>query len=122
MYKKKLTAYGRCIVDEDDPMPIMNHMIQTFPHFIVVKMEKYLYKYSNTGVIRLRDKYIALAINSNRPLVIRCPDGEKVFFGKQIKLEGKKVKEEFLIKGVPMTLFELIIPDGIKQPIEKYMY
>ena len=96
--------------------------VHLYPHFLVCDFEKAMYHYSNYGTVRLDEKWVKFAIHNFVSIVITTPKGEKTFFPKQIIKEGKKVKEEFLIKGVPMTLFEIAVPDGEKSDPDRWKY
>jgi hypothetical protein len=104
------------------PYMLMKNFVHLYPHFLCVEIEKPMYHYSNYSIVRLDEKWIKFAIHNFVSIVITTPKGEKVFFPKQIIREGKKVKEEFLIKGVPMTLYEIAIPDGEKSDPDRWKY
>jgi hypothetical protein len=103
-------------------MTNMASHVHLYPHFLVCDFEKAMYHYSNYGTVRLDEKWVKFAIHNFVSIVITTPEGEKTFFPKQIMKEGKKVKEEFKIKGVPMTLFEIAIPDGEKSDPDRWKY
>jgi len=103
-------------------MTNMRNMVDYYPHFVVITFDSYLYYWDKTGVVRLRDKYVEAGIKRGVPIVVRGPSGEVILLGRIIKKMCKKVKEEFLIPGNPMTLYEIRVPDRDKKPIETYMF
>lgn len=100
----------------------MSEHVHLYPHFLVVDFLSALYKHLNYGVVRLDEKWIKFAIHNFVNIVITTPDGEKVFFPKQVKKEGKRVKEEFKIPGVPMIMYEIAIPDVQKSDEERWKF
>ena len=103
-------------------MTNMASHVHLYPHFLVCDFEKAMYHYSNWGTVRLDEKWVKFAIHNFVSIVITTPEGEKTFFPKQIMKEGKKVKEEFKIKGVPMPMYEIAIPDGEKSDPDRWKY
>ena len=100
----------------------MADQVHLYPHYLVVDFEKAMYRHSNYGIVRLDEKWVKFAIHNFVCILIRLPEGEKCFFPKQVKKEGKRVKEEFKIPGVPMTMYELAINDCEKEDPDKWIY
>lgn len=101
-------------------------MLKMFDHvhnyktFKVIDFEKPLYSYQDYDVVRVHDKYVRQASLDSQFIVIITPQGEKVFFPKQLKKEGKKVKEVFLRPDEPMVMYELEIQHTEKSPMERW--
>lgn len=88
---------------------------------IVVDIHKPMSVQSDYDFCRVRKDYFDKARKSMRYVLVRTPNGERVFFPKAMKKQ-KVVEEVFLFKDRPMKLFELIIPHCIKKPDEYYIY
>lgn len=100
----------------------MASKVKLYPHYLVIDIDKAMYRHANYGIIRLDEKWVKFAVHNFVNIVIRTPEGEKVFMPKEIKRDGKKVKEEFLIKGVPMVMFEIAIPDREKSDTDRWAF
>lgn len=99
----------------------MANKVHLYQHFLVCEFEKPMYEHENYGIVRLDKKWVDFAIHNFVNIVIRLPKGEKCFFPKQVKKEGKKVKEVFKFADNPMVMFEIAIPNGEKQDIERWI-
>jgi hypothetical protein len=75
-----------------------------------VEIRKPIYSNENGDFVCVRDKYINLAIKRRETLFVKSKNTSGEFFPKWIRATAKKMKKEFLIKGVPMVLFCWIIP------------
>ena len=100
----------------------MTNYIHLYPRFLVVDIEKPLYEHASASTVRIAKTIVDRAIHSFAQLVIRTPKGEKVFFPKQVKKDGKKVKEVFLYPDNPMVMYEIEIPYSEKEDIDKYKF
>jgi hypothetical protein len=98
----------------------MSDHVHTYSHFKIIDIEKPIYSYQDYDVVRVNKKYIDDAIHNFQALVITTPKGEKTMWPKQIKKEGKRVKEVFLRPDEPMVMFEIQIPHSVKSPIERW--
>jgi len=70
---------------------------------------------------RVNKTYFDKAKKSSRYVLVRTPNGERVFMPKACK-KYKVVKEVFLFESRPMEMFELCIPHCKKQPDDYYVY
>jgi hypothetical protein len=100
----------------------MADTVHLYPHYLTVDFKEAMYRHSNYGIVRLDEKWVKFAIHNFVNVLIRLPEGEKCFFPKQIKKEGKKVKEVFKFADNPMTMYELAINDGPKEDPDKWIY
>jgi hypothetical protein len=100
----------------------MSTHITNYSRFLIVDIEKPMYTHEGADCVRVNLKYIKQATQNCQYLVIRTPYGEKVFFPKELKKAGKKVKEVFLYKDLPMVLYEVLIPRGVKKDEDYYRW
>lgn len=100
----------------------MSSYTHLHPHFLVIDIEKPLFTLSSVDTVRISKKYVDQAIHNFIPLVVRTPNGERVFYPKSIKKDGKKVKETFLYPDNPMVMYELEIPHSPKREEEYYQF
>ena len=85
------------------------------PSYYPIEIRKPLYSTSAGDYVCIRDKYINEAIRNRQFLKIITPNTEAIYPPKHWRKIGKKIEKEFLIKGVPMTLFCGFVPLRKKQ-------
>ena len=100
----------------------MADYVHNFPRFLVIDIEKPIYSHEGADCVRVNEKYIKQATENSQYIVIRTPNGEKQMMPKAIKKVGKKVKEVFLYEDLPMTLYEVLIPRGVKKDEDYYRW
>ena len=100
----------------------MADYVHNFPRFLVIDIEKPIYTHEGADCVRVNEKYIKQATENSQYIVIRTPNGEKQMMPKAIKKVGKKVKEVFLYEDLPMTLYEVLIPRGVKKDEDYYRW
>jgi len=100
----------------------MKDYIHRFPRVLVIKIEKPLYTYDDADCVRIAEKYVKEATHNCQFLVVRTPKGEKQFMPKELRKQGKKVKEVFLRPDEPMVLFEINIPHCEKKDMDAYRW
>jgi len=100
----------------------MADYVHNFPRFLVIDIEKPIYSHEGADCVRVNEKYIKQATENSQYIVIRTPNGEKQMMPKAIKKVGKKVKEVFLYEDLPMTLYEILIPRGVKKDEDYYRW
>lgn len=88
----------------------------TLPKYLVVPLEKPIYGHS----FAIRDKYIVQALKWGKMLLIRTPLGQEIIHPKIYRKEAKAFKKEYLIPGVPMTMWQRDLKLTPLQDIEKY--
>lgn len=95
----------------------------TLGNFIVVNIRKPLNKEGNLDYdfCRVNKDYFDRAKRMGRAVLVRTPNGERIFFPKSMK-EFKIVKEVFLFPDRPMEMYELTIPHGEKKPDDYYIF
>ena len=99
----------------------MSEKVHLYKNYLCIDFDKAMYRHANYGVVRLDEKWVKFAIHNFVSILIRLPEGEKCFFPKQVKKEGKRVKEVFLRPDEPMIMFEIAIPDGPKEDPERWI-
>ena len=100
----------------------MSQYVHLYSRFLVVDIEKPLYEHANVSTVRVAKTIVDRAIHSFVNLVIRTPKGEKVFFPKQVKKDGKKVKGVFLYPDNPLIMYEIEIPYSEKSDEDKWRF
>jgi hypothetical protein len=100
----------------------MIQYVHLYSRYLTVDIEKPLFEYNNSSTIRINKSIIDRAIHNFVNIVIRTPKGERVFFPKAIKKQGKKVKEVFLYPDMPMVMYELEIPYSEKRDEDYYKF
>jgi hypothetical protein len=97
--------------------------IQTLGNFVIVDIHKPFNKQDSLDYdfCRVRKDYFDRAKKSGRFVLVRTPNGERVFSPKAMK-EFKVVKEAFLFPDRPMSMYELAIPHGVKKNEDYYKF
>lgn len=72
-------------------------------------------------VVRVDKWQFDNARKNGRFVLVRTPNGERVFIPKHLK-GFKVVKEIFLFPDRPMEMYELVIPHITKMPNEYYQF
>jgi hypothetical protein len=91
----------------------------TLQKFLVVPLNKPIYGTSNYAI---REKYIEIAKNYHKALLIRTPNGQEIIDPAVYKKEATKIEKEFKIPGCPMILYQRTLKLTPLQPIEKYQF
>ena len=100
----------------------MSQYVHLYSKFLIVDIEKPLYEQNGVSTVRVAKSIVDRAIHAFVYLVIRTPKGERVFLPKEVKKQGKKVKEVFLYPDNPLVLFEIEIPNGEKKDPDYYIF
>ena len=100
----------------------MKDYIHRFPRNLVIEITKPMYTYEDADCVRIAEKYVKEATQNCQFLVVRTPKGEKQFFPKELRKQGKKVKEVFLRPDEPMVLFEINVPHCEKKDMDAYRW
>jgi len=100
----------------------MADTVHLYPHYLTVDIEKPMFVYKDTDTVRVSKTIVDRAIHAFFQLLVKTPNGEKVFWPKEVKKTGKKVKEVFLYPDNPLVLFEIEIPHSEKTDNDKWIY
>ena len=93
---------------------------KTLGQFQVVDIRKPMREAEDYDVVRVDVRQFERAWKNGRYVLVRTPNGERVFLPKHRGL--KLVKESFLYPDNPMVMAELVIPHGKKKPEEYYQF
>jgi hypothetical protein len=88
---------------------------------IVVDIHKPMSVQPDYDFCRVNKAYFDKAKKTSRYVLVRTPNGERVFMPKAMK-KYKVVKECFLFKNSPMLMYQLIIPHCEKKENDYYRY
>lgn len=94
---------------------------KTLGKFLIVDIHKPMSSQDTYDFCRVRKDYFDKAKTIHRNVVVRTPNGERVFDPSKMK-EFKIVKEVFLFPDRPMELYELVITKVEKKPDEFYEF
>jgi hypothetical protein len=88
---------------------------------ILVEIHKPMSVQPDYDFVRVRKDYFDLAKKKSLYVLVRTPNGERIFMPKGMR-KFKVVKEVFLFKDRPMKMYELIIPHSVKKDNDYYIY
>lgn len=88
---------------------------------ILVEIHKPMSVQPDYDFVRVRVDYFLKARKMGLYVLVRTPNGEKTFMPKALK-KYKVVKECFLYKDRPMSLYELCIPHSVRKDNDYYIY
>ena len=93
----------------------------TIGNFMVVDIRKPMSVQPDYDFCRVRKDYFDIAKKRGNFVLVRTPNGEKVFMPKSMK-DYKIVKETFLFPDNPMSMYELVIPHCTKRDEDAYRF
>jgi len=94
---------------------------KTIGKFLIVDIHKALGVQSDYDFVRVRKDYFTKADKLHRNVLVRTPNGEKIFTPKDVK-RLKTFDEIFLFPNNPMKMYELSIPHCEKKPTDYYEF
>ena len=100
----------------------MSDRVQIFKRYIVCDFDAPLYSHEKVDVVRLDEKWVKLASQTFKMLVIRTPHGEIILFPKTVKNNCKKVKEIFLRPEEPMVMREIQVPYSQRSDQDRFAF
>jgi len=95
--------------------------ITTLGNFQVVDIKKPMNKSGDYDVVRVDKRQFDHARKNGRFVLVRTPNGERVFMPKHMK-DFKIEREVFLFSDNPMLMYSLVIPHCEKMPDEYYSF
>lgn len=100
----------------------MSQYVHLYPRYLLVEIEKPLFEYNGVSTVRISKNIVDRAVHSFVQLVVITPKGEKVFYPKRVKKDGKKVKEVFLYPDNPMIMYEIEVPFSELSDIDRWRF